>query len=65
VHCAPHWICAGAARHGLDGLAAPLRDDAARRTALHKMSHGQWSVAEIEAGEPLKRILARLGEAAW
>lgn len=65
VHCAPHWICSSAARRGLEGLSVPLRDDEARRSALHRMSHGQWSVAEIESGEPFKRILARLGEAAW
>lgn len=65
VYCAPHWICSDAATHGLETLASPARDDGARKRALHRMSHGQWTVAEIQTGEPFKRILARLGEATW
>ena len=51
VHEAPHWICAN------------WWED--RSAALNRMAHGQWSVPEIETGEPFARILARLGEAKW
>ena len=61
IYCAPHWICAGAAGKGLGST--PPRSG--REEAMHRMSHGQWSVAEIHSGEPFKRILARLGDAAW
>lgn len=65
IYCAPHWICDGAARHGLDGLTAPVRDDTRRRAALHRLSHGQWTVEEIQAGEPFARIMAGIGDAKW
>ncbi len=43
LHSAPHWIC----------------DFAANRVdQLNHMAHGQWSVAEIEAGEPFARMKA-------
>lgn len=44
-HHAPHWICEGWKHVG-------------REKALHRMAWGQWSVAEIETGEPFARILA-------
>ena len=62
VYAAPHWICAGAASRD---LAAPLMDDTARQHALHRMAHAQWSVSEIESGEPFARILAQIGDAKW
>ena len=65
AYFAPHWICAGAATRGYEGVARPLRSDEARSKALHRMAHGQWTVPEIESGEPLRRILERIGEAAW
>ena len=65
VYCAPHWVCADAATRGLETLATPLKSDALRRIAMHRMSYGQWSVAEIEAGEPFARIRAELGNATW
>lgn len=43
THHAPHWICEGW-RGGR------------RETALQRMAHGQWSVAEIETGEPFARM---------
>lgn len=61
VYCAPHWVCSLAAGAGLERVANPPRDDASRLAALHAMSHGQWTVAEIESGEPFARILANLG----
>lgn len=61
---APHWICEGAALKGVERLAGGvMRDDAARNFALSRMAHGQWSVAEIEKGEPFARILAAIRRA--
>lgn len=63
AYCAPHWICSHGASKGLGS--EPLRSDAARSEALHRMSHGQWAVDEIARGEPFRRILERIGEASW
>lgn len=65
VYCAPHWICEAAASRGIESVAEPVRSDELRNIAMHHMSHGQWSVAEIETGEPFARILANLGSAKW
>lgn len=46
LHAAPHWICEG---WGKDR-------ETAREVALNHMAHGQWSVAEIEAGEPFAHM---------
>lgn len=56
-YSAPHWICAGAARRGLDDFEHPAMDDAARATALERMAWGQWSVAELGTGEPFVRLM--------
>lgn len=40
-------------------------DDALRQAALHRMAHAQWTVAEIESGEPFARIVAQIGQAKW
>lgn len=48
THLAPHWIC--------EGAGGPLND--AREAALNRMAHSQWSVAEIESGEPFARMQA-------
>lgn len=55
---APHWVCEhGARRLSEDpALERPMRDDNARRIALHRMSHAQWSVEELENGEPFVRF---------
>lgn len=55
---APHWVCEhGARRLSEDAaLANPLRDDTARRIALHRMAHAQWTVDELERGEPFARF---------
>lgn len=45
-HFAPSWICDG------------TFDGRPREEALHEMSHGQWTVAEIESGEPFARMRA-------
>lgn len=60
-YCAPHWICEGAARRGITELHRPLRDDTKRLAALHAMSWGQWSVAEIESGQPFINLRTALG----
>lgn len=65
VFDAPHWICAGAAGKGLKWVHEPPRDDDTRLAALRRMAHAQWSVEEIGAGEPFKRILANLEHASW
>lgn len=65
VYDAPHWICSPAAAKGFYGIDKLVRDDALRLKAMHRMSHAQWRVAEIESGEPFARILARLEEAKW
>jgi hypothetical protein len=56
-YAAPHWICEGAARRGLDALEQPLRDDALRLAALERMAWAQWSVAELATGEPFVRLV--------
>lgn len=56
-YCAPHWICAGAARHGIDQIEAPVMDDASRLSALERMAWAQWSVAEIATGEPFRLLV--------
>ena len=65
IYAAPKWILSSAAAHGLEHAGDPLRDDEKRYSAFATMMHAQWSVAEIEAGEPFRRILARIGEARW
>lgn len=57
VRCAPHWICEEAA---LTRLALPIIPPTLpeRERALNRMAHGQWSVAEISAGEPFARMRA-------
>lgn len=40
-HSAPHWICAG---------------EGTRSERLNHMAHGQWTVNEIESGEPFARM---------
>lgn len=51
-HDAPHWICGGQAGQS-------------REEALNYMAHGQWSVAEIESGEPFARMRAENWGPRW
>lgn len=60
VYAAPHWICEGAATRWAERMGELKRDDDARHAAFMRMAHAQWSVAEIEAGEPFARILRKL-----
>lgn len=64
-YAAPHWIASGAARRGLEGLQNPLRDDEARLGAMRRLAWAQWTIQEIESGEPFLRIRERIGEATW
>lgn len=54
VRLAPFWICADAAQTRVTLPIVP------RYTghALNYMAHGQWSVAEIQSGEPFARMRA-------
>jgi hypothetical protein len=60
-YSAPRWICERAAVSwkGRPGGEYAI-DDVFRMEALHRMSHGQWSVPEIASGEPFARILEGL-----
>jgi hypothetical protein len=62
---APHWICELAATQGLADLESPVLSDDLRLLALQRMAHAQWSVSELETGEPFARIRDRIGEASW
>lgn len=58
---APHWICEPAATRlasatSADGQPADWRDDA-REDALRRMAWAQWTIAELENGEPFARFL--------
>jgi hypothetical protein len=59
--CAPHWVCAGCATTLYGFPNVTNHNDEARRDALHKMSHGQWSPEEIATG----RIFATMREQNW
>lgn len=55
---APHWICSPGAVHMKNAnYDAPLCDDAARLRALERMAWAQWTVAEIQSGEPFRRLM--------
>jgi len=55
VHDLPGWIGAGAARHGLAGLDCLYTGD--RVPMLQRLAWAQWTAVEIEAGEPIRRLL--------
>lgn len=57
---APKWICQEGA-----GKTAPMVDDRARAKALQTMSYGQWSIDELNTGEPFERIRANIESASW
>lgn len=65
VYTAPHWVAAGAAARGLDGLNKLVQDDEARLATLRFVAWGQRSIAEIESGEPFVTFRERRGEAKW
>lgn len=60
AYCAPHWVCADAAPRQWAHIGEPVYRNE-RESALHKMSHGQWSPEEIATG----RIFATMREQNW
>lgn len=58
-YCAPYWIGGDAARRGIKEIDMPQRSDQLRKTAFEKLAWAQWSVAELESGEPFERLLGR------
>jgi len=66
---ARHWICAKAASnvsHLNPECQLPVCSLETRRKALNFMAHGQWSVNEIESGEPFARMRdLNWGEKEW
>jgi hypothetical protein len=56
---APHWIASGGAtKLSETDFESMLCDDAARLSALERMAWGQWTIAEIQTGEPFKKLMA-------
>lgn len=68
IYDAPHWIC-GPAAVRMAGLAAggpPFHwgEPDPRPAVLERMAHAQWSVSEIESGEPFARFRAEIARRA-
>lgn len=58
---APNWICAGGATPlGRIGELNPVGHEDSRDIALREMAHAQWTVAEIDSGEPFARFRAEI-----
>lgn len=55
IYQAPHWIAAGAASRELAAIDAPPMP--AREPAFERLAWAQWSVDEIERGEPFHYLL--------
>lgn len=55
IYQAPHWICEGAASNSLADIENPPTPD--RSESLERMAWAQWSVSEIEKGEPFACLL--------
>lgn len=49
---APNWICESAGVKGIENIANRKMDDAARLASMHRLAYAQWSVAELNTGEP-------------
>lgn len=66
-YAAPHFICASASsKYATDqSLLSPNVSDEWRMTSMHRMSHGQWTVAELESGEPFARFRDGAEAARW
>lgn len=66
---APHWICEDAAvpvrRPDDFEMPSPELLEDLRTVALERMAWAQWSIAELETGDPFARILDGIGEATW
>lgn len=59
--CGPDFIMEPATKQRLEDIESPFLGD--RSAALERMAWGQWSVDEIQSGEPF--VLVREGAAAW
>lgn len=59
IYDAPYWICQDAAVTLKQFIEQPalLKDDSARLKAMHKMAWAQWTIEEIETGEPFKYLI--------
>lgn len=66
-YAAPYFICADACRRLKDDieLEYPATSDASRLTSMRHMAHGQWTVAELESGEPFARFRDTAESATW
>lgn len=58
VYCAPQWICADAAGWGIAAVEGATHNYDATLKAMHRLAWAQWSIAEIESGEPFARLVA-------
>lgn len=56
-YSAPHWVCSRAASFATPEKTPLIRDDDLRLAALSRAAWAQWSVAEIETGEPIVRLM--------
>lgn len=59
VACSPHWILKGLAAQLSEVDAPPLPE---RLPAFERLAWAQWRVAEIETGEPFRRLLSAAGQ---
>lgn len=58
VFCmSPYWICKSASFSNLKQIDAPPVDTIDRAKAFRALAWAQWSVQEIESGEPFRRLL--------
>jgi len=53
---APYWIAEVAALRFDSDIENPKRNDLARELAFQKMSWAQWTIEELESGEPFSRF---------
>lgn len=59
----PAWICKGAAYSGLAFLGANPEREIDREIAMQRLAWANWSLAEIQSGEAIGRVLRRTSEA--
>jgi hypothetical protein len=64
LYAAPHWVASAAAER-LAAIDSPVCDDDLRLKGLRRMAWSQWTVNEIDSGEPFVRIRDRIEEAKW
>ena len=50
-----HWIGADAGSYGIESLSAPARGS--RESMLRRVSWAQWTLEEVEGGEPFRRLV--------